>query len=357
MTNKVLRIIFFLGIALSGYWATTWPTAYALARPEGPPPFPPTREAVVEDQAAVAYAEGAYLLYLPVAHAPVKWFDTANREESRLLFQEEYEGTEGVDPGWTGGYATCDAGATSEAFRAATLRRINYFRTMAGVPKIIGFDDAYNVKAQAAALMMSVNGELNHTPDPVWKCYTEAGYEGASSSNLAMDDGVDAIQAYMEDYGGGNFFVGHRRWILYPQTQKMGTGDIPSSPNYPASNALWVFDHEHMWAPRPATREEFVAWPPPGFVPEPVVFPRWSLAYPEADFSLAAVSMTHAGQAIEVQMNPLLDGFGDNTLVWEPRMPNFPSPGSDASYQVSVRNVIVEGQARTFNYTVIVFYP
>jgi uncharacterized protein YkwD len=311
----------------------------------------------VEDRDAVVYEEGEYLLYLPVAQAPAKWVNTANREESRLLFQEEYEGTEGVEPGWTGGHTTCDAGATSEAFQAATLRRINYFRSMAGVPKINGLDPEYNTKAQAAALIMSVNGELNHTPDPVWKCYTEAGYEGASSSNLAMDDGVDAIQAYMEDYGGGNYFVGHRRWILYPQTQMMGTGDIPSSQNYPASNALWVFDHDHMWDPHPATREEFVAWPPPGYVPEPVVFPRWSLTYPGADFSLATVSMTRSGQEIDVLVNPLLDGFGDNTLVWEPQVSISTLPTTDTSFQVSVENVIIDGQARSFNYSVIVFYP
>jgi hypothetical protein len=237
------------------------------------------------------------------------------------------------------------------------LRRINYFRSMAGVPEIIGFDAVYNVKAQAAALMMSVNGDLNHTPEPVWKCFTEAGYEGASSSNLAMGAGVDAIQAYMSDFGGGNYFVGHRRWILYPQTQRMGTGDIPPGDNYPASNALWVFDHEHMWGPRPATREEFVAWPPPGYVPEPVVFPRWSLAYPGADFSLATVSITRLGQEVDVEVNPVLDGFGDNTLVWEHQMPFSVLSTTDTGYQVSVENVIIEGQARSFNYTVIVFQP
>ena len=40
--------------------------------------------------------------------------------------------------------------------------------------------------------------------------------------------------------------------ILYPQTQFMGTGDIPSRDGYPASNALWVFDN-NMWQPRPDT--------------------------------------------------------------------------------------------------------
>lgn len=352
MTHKLLRTILLLGVALS-----VWATAHALVQLEGPPPFPPYREAVEADRGALTYEEGAYLLFLPSVQAPHQWVDTTVREESLRLYQEEYLATDGVASGWAGSHEACDAGVTSEAFRAATLRRINYFRSMAGVPKIRALDDTYNSKAQAAALMMSVNSELDHTPDPDWKCFSEAGYEGAGSSNLAMGTGLDAIVAYMFDHGGGNYFVGHRRWILYPQTQMMGTGDVPSSGNYPASNALWVFDHEHIWDDHPATREEFVAWPPPGYVPDPVIFPRWSLSYPGADFTMATVTMTHAGQAIKVSVNPPLDGFGDNTLVWEPQMPSSTPPPSEASYQVSVKHVVIGGQIRSFDYTVTVFSP
>jgi hypothetical protein len=35
------------------------------------------------------------------------------------------------------------------------LRRINTFRSMAGVPNLRLLSDTYNLKAQAAALMMS----------------------------------------------------------------------------------------------------------------------------------------------------------------------------------------------------------
>src|SRR3954464_7620558 len=62
----------------------------------------------------------------------------------------------------------------------------------------------------------------------------------------------------------------------------MGTGDVPSSgpadDPYPAANELCVFDG-NTFGPRPATREEYVAWPPPGYVPYQVVGPRWSFAY------------------------------------------------------------------------------
>ncbi len=51
----------------------------------------------------------------------------------------------------------------------------------------------------------------------------------------------------------------------------MGTGDVPETASYPAINVLWVQDEDHIFDPRPKTFNEFVAWPPPGYVPAPVV--------------------------------------------------------------------------------------
>lgn len=305
--------------------------------------------------------EWDHFVYLPVvqrAPDPPPWVDTQNRAAAREWYLTEYLGSTNNESGWTGNHATCGAGTTAEAFRAAILRRINYFRSMAGIPPLTGFDATYNAKAQAAALMMSVNRSLSHTPPDTWTCYTEAGREGAGSSNLFLGVyGPEAISGYVYDPGSGNYFVGHRRWILYPQTQVMGTGDIPPRDGYPASNALWVFDRDHMWGPRPATREDFVAWPPAGYVPYQVVYPRWSFGFPQADFSQATVTLTRDGQALAVQQQPPVNGYADNTLVWEPQT-SFGSPGaSDTAYTVTMSNVSIEGQARSFTYTVTIFDP
>ncbi len=310
---------------------------------------------------APALAEGEHLVYLPLVQRPPEpppWVDPQSRAASREWYLTAYLGSASSDSGWMGNHAACGAGATSEAFRAAILQRINYFRSMAGIPSLAGFDASYNAKAQAAALMMSVNRSLSHNPPSSWTCYTEAGREGAGSSNLYLGVyGPNAISGYVYDPGGGNYFVGHRRWILYPQTQLMGTGDVPPRDGYPASNALWVFDRGNMWGPRPETREDFVAWPPPGYVPYQVVYPRWSFGYPQADFSQATVTMTRNGQALAVQRNTPVNGYGDNTLVWEPQVSFGSAPGADTPYQVTVSNVSIGGQLRSFSYTVIVFDP
>ncbi len=293
---------------------------------------------------------------LPIVQSSGSTVDP-ERVASLNLYLQQYLAYTGTPIGWTGNYASCSKGDTNQQFRAAVLARINYFRTLAGLPSVT-LEDEYNQKAQAAALMMSVNGKLSHSPTSDWVCYSSDGKEAAGSSNLALGImGWNAITAYVLEGG----FVGHRRWILYPQTQKMGTGDIPSGSGHPAANALWVFDLDNMWGPRPATRDEFVAWPPPTYVPYQVVNNHWSLSYPDADFSSATVTMTSGSTNLPVTLEPVVTGYGENTLAWITTglgsTGGWPKPSTDATYTVNVRQVIVGGVSRDFAYSVIVFDP
>jgi uncharacterized protein YkwD len=353
VAHRLLLALFVLGLLVIGR-ATAGQSGWEQLL--GEPPTWPERPG-----AAVTAEEGDHLAYLPLVQRPsvaAPWVNTQNREASRTLYLVDDQSSAGIDSGWTGEHATCSGGSTTEAFRLAMLRRINYFRSMAGIPAVTGFDATYTAKAQAAALMMSVNRALSHDPPPGWVCYTEAGDEGAGSSNLYLGVyGPDAISGYIRDPGAGNTAVGHRRWILYPQTQWMGTGDIPPRDGYPAANALWVFDQDHMWGARPETREAYVAWPPPGYVPYPVVYPRWSFAYAGANFGQATVSMTRGGQALAVQVHTPVNGYGENTLVWEPQTSFGSAPPADTSYLVTVSDVEIGGETRDFTYTVIVFDP
>jgi uncharacterized protein YkwD len=320
-----------------------------------PPSFPDSVEA---EKTAVSPNHALYLPLIATPPEPPPWVDTQNRATVRDYYLTIYQASEGVSPGWTGHHASCNPGTTTAAFKEAVALRINYFRQMAGMPSILGFKDEYNQKAQAAALMMSVNRNLSHTPPPSWLCYTDDGYSGASSSNLYLGIyGPAAISGYVLDPGSGNYFVGHRRWILYPQTRYMGTGDVPPQSGYPAGQALWVFDHDNMWGSRPDTREPFVAWPPPGYVPYQVVYPRWSFAYAGADFASATVTMTRNGQPIGTTVSPVVNGFGENTLVWELSEAVPQPPDNDIIYDVTVHNVVINGQPQQFSYAVIIFNP
>jgi hypothetical protein len=289
--------------------------------------------------------------------------NTGSREEVRRFYNAVYMGSSPIASGWAGSLTTCAAGTTSAAFRDTLGLRINYYRAMAGVPAAVVLNGLWNAKDQQAALMMSANNNLSHTPPSSWSCYTADGAEAAGKSNLALGNyGPAAMDGYIEDYGDGNEAVGHRRWLLYPQTQTMGTGDVPPTTGHLSANATWILDGR-FYDTRPAVRDAYVAWPPPGYVPYPVVFPRWSLSYDDADLSGASVSMTSNGVAIAVTTYPVEDGYGENTLVWvpagaSPAEPSvWPKPSGDTAYGVTVQNVVINGRAYRFDYTVRIMDP
>jgi hypothetical protein len=287
----------------------------------------------------------------------------ASREEARNFINLIYQASEGVAMGWTGNIVTGEPGTTTQPFRDAVALRINFFRAMAGVPADITLSDEYSRKDQQAALMMSANNFLSHAPPTNWVFYTAEGAEAAGKSNLALGSaGADAITGYIRDQSDNNSKVGHRRWLLYPQTKIMGSGDVPGGPVLFAANATWVVDSNYGHA-RPDTREEFVSWPPPGFVPYPITFARWSFSYPGADFQSALVSMTNNSVNVDLRKEDVGDGYGENTVVWVPAfldsnaMTPHPRPATDTVYHVTVQNVLIGGNQRTFNYDVTVFDP
>lgn len=315
------------------------------------------------------------LAWLLVVAAPVAAQTAAlsvspgSREEVRQFYRAVYHASEGVPMDWTGSYASGAPGDTSAAFKEATRLRINFFRALAGVPADIDFQPGYSEKAQHAALMMSANNALQHEGiPPSWTFYSAPGAEAAANSNLALGSaGPAAIDAYIADSGASNFSVGHRRWLLFPQTLRMGTGDVPGAAAFPTANAVWVLDLTpggEFNALRPVTRATEIAYPPAGFIPHQLVWPRWSFSHPGADFSAATVTMTRNGQLIAVAPEPLLDSpAGESTLVWiydgKDADDNTPhsAPATDDTYTVVVDNVRIAGATRSFSYDVTVFDP
>src|SRR5688572_3343747 len=81
---------------------------------------------------------------------------------------------ERVDAGWTGSVQGCVVGEESPASLAATLHTVNTLRSFAGIGDV-SFDQAFNHRALAAALMMRAANDLSHTPGPDWPCYSEDG--------------------------------------------------------------------------------------------------------------------------------------------------------------------------------------
>ena len=242
-------------------------------------------------------------------------FGQCDRQQIVNNYNNIYLGSEVSTPqlGWTGNINTCDPGTISTLSINNTLDRINYFRDLVGLPSDIIFDPILNQKCQESALMMEANGTVDHFPPASWNCYTTDGASAAANSNLVIGrHSSGAITGMIEDPGSHNYFVGHRRWLLYTRANTFGTGSTDNT------NVTWVVDIPSFNAPF----YEFVAYPSEGFFPAPLVFERWSLSVPDADFSNTTISMTdEQGINIPLTIEPAYPGgaiIGDNTIVWVP---------------------------------------
>jgi hypothetical protein len=291
-----------------------------------------------------------------------------SREQVRQFYNAVYTASDGVPIDSTANITNnCFAGTNSPAFQNAVLWRINWFRAMSGIPAGVTFSATESAADQSAALMMSANNQVLHTDiPPSWSCFDPSGTNAADNSNLSLGvNGPDAITDYIWDYGAINYQVNHRRWLLYPQTQVMASGDVPAQGAYAAANATWIYD-TNFGGPRPATTYPYVAWPPPGYVPYPVVFPQWSFALSNADLSSATVTMLSNGVPLSVTIQTNVTGYGEDTLVWYPSAIDptsystvFPFNGADTVYSITISNVPigVASNLQSFSYYVTNFDP
>ena len=279
--------------------------------------------------------------------------DPAAVERARVLaeYNTYYIASEASTSGWTGNTANCIPGTISADAMNKALIRINYFRRCVGLNSDITFDATKNGKCQEAALMLDANGTLSHTPPNTWSCWTQNGSDACGSSNIAMGYSITgSISAYINDFGSSNTPVGHRRWVLYSKAKVMGIGHTSTY------NDLWVMGNSGN--PVPSNLPAFIPWPPKGYVPAPLVYARWSFSKRLADFTNATVSMTDgSGNAIPCTViSNTDDGYGDNTIVWEPTGINTTST-SDISYNVTVGNVNINSVDSTYTYKVTIIKP
>jgi len=270
------------------------------------------------------------------------------RDATLIDYQDNFIGSQVnlTELNWTGSVmdTICQPGTISSMAYERTLQRINYYRRLVGLPDSIRWDEVMSDKAQQAAVMMLANHDLSHDPPKTWKCWTQDGYDAARKSNLAFGtQSSESIRAYIQDNGSNNEAVGHRRWILYSRAKSFGMGSTKST------QALWVIGPKN-----PDPEVEFIAYPSQGFFPKPLVYNRWSFSKPNANFSQATIKMTDAfHQDIPLKILPVTNGYGDNTIVWEPEIPlDWLTGPYDEPITVTVSEVKIGGVLREFTYTV-----
>ncbi|NLB18827.1 MAG: CAP domain-containing protein, partial [Syntrophomonadaceae bacterium] len=132
-------------------------------------------------------------------------------------------------------YTTCCyEGILRDSEKYKALDRLNYIRSLHGLnPVSYNYqDDIYTAKA---ALIIVANEKMNHKPDPSYKCYSEEGYTGSSTSNLYMCWGWRSqppkTERFIDDWIIDDRVesLGHRRWLLSPFLKHTSYGrvDVP----------------------------------------------------------------------------------------------------------------------------------
>lgn len=268
--------------------------------------------------------------------------NTYDRAAVDAAYRGEYAPGLSIPSGYGGDVGKCEVGDTSAESRGATLRAINFVRSLAGLAPV-SFSDDLNTRSQYTALMMSANRQLNHNPPPSWRCYTSTGAANAARSNLALwypgitSSGV--VGMYMNEAGAANTAVGHRRWLLNPFSTTMGSGATFDS------NAITVVGPSSSYQPNP----RYVGWPTAGWFPTPLEpSGRWSLSAGNArtSFSRASVAVYRNGVRISAQKDPVHNGYAQPTLVWE--VPD--SLATAGSFHVVVKGIRIGRKARKYSY-------
>ena len=286
----------------------------------------------------------------------------SGREQAVKDYKEMYLTTAVTDAelAWTGNSANCNEGTISKLALDRSLVRLNYFRKICGLPYNMVWNESWFSGCQKAALMMYANNSLSHFPPNTWKCFSQDGYTAAGISNIALGSpsyhSSSTITGWVEDEGASNYTVGHRRWILFSRGKEYGLGCTTGS------SVLHCI--EHTSDPLPANSPAYIAYPPT-FIPQSLVFDRWSLAvtnlnsfFSGVDLSAATIKMTDSqGGDVSLKIVSKTDnGYADQTIVWEPVGINTTAT-TDIKYHVVVDNFTLNGVAKKYEYDVNIIKP
>lgn len=249
---------------------------------------------------------------------------------------------------------TCQAGVLSEATRQNALSIINEIRRLHELDAVV-YDYASDNLVMNASLMMLANNTLNHSPPTTWKCYSAAGAMGANTSNLASIGAYslpeDDFILWLTDRSNlSGSIVGHRRWLLDPFLGQMAFG---RAGNMAAIRVIYDT------VTTPKSTATFVAYPfhdyPVKYYAQGTVLSfsviadsNNKAASARVDFSAAQISVAQRGGSVVGISNVNYDnaGYGlANNLQF--------SAGTLAYnmvYDVTISNVLVSGQARSYSY-------
>lgn len=248
--------------------------------------------------------------------------------------------------------ATCSAGRMPEDGLTDAVRRLNLYRWLNGLNPV-GLDDSAEMLQgqQECALIQLAQRGLSHRPPPTAACYTALGAQH-SSSNLHIGGtttAAESVDGFMQDRGGNNAAVGHRRHFYNDRLDTVGVG--AAADGNLSTSCFWVFDTDGRESGRP-----YATYPNPGFAPIAQVGRRCGgdsyCGDPEVRWSIQNAGLT--SEAIEIEVERVSDGAmldvkpdpgnggsffaaggygGSSALVW---LPDGWTPEAGERYRITI---------------------
>lgn len=266
---------------------------------------------------------------------------------------------------------TCSLGSVSEEVKRRVNETLSQIRILHNLSPV-QYETLGDTEVQSAALIQKANGFLSHTPAQDSKCYTQAGFDGSSSSNIGLAnrniDPADDLINFVDDAFNISTVgrVGHRKHLLNPFLEFTSYGQVGGG------SAVKVFNFFDSINTIEESIPDFVAFP---YLRYPFVFlsdktsnkvTPWNISIVEKKsspwanqhdyFSQANVTVTRKVDSQILSVNHLFsDTFGagiPNNLSW--------SVGDwqyDTWYTVTIDNINYQsGNTGSLSYDVFIDY-
>ena len=265
----------------------------------------------------------------------------------------------------------CHAGRPSEAERQLFINTLNEIRALHNLPKV-RYDQAYEDQMMQASMLLAVNEKTSHYPDGTWRCFSDIGYQGASTSNLNFVQAYQPLASYGADTHVINWLIeknsssiGHRRHILSPFLSKTAYGEVSNTEAKSVATILGAA----MKVVYPYASQTLGTTMPKGVIAYPYhVYPKKFFAKTEplslsilvntqnayanntVDFSQAKLIVTrrdnqHIQTISNIQYDNISYGLVANNLQF-----HFNAMQYNVIYDVQVQNVLVDGKAEDYAY-------
>ena len=265
----------------------------------------------------------------------------------------------------------CDPGLLKAAERQRVLEQVNHVRALHRLPPV-RYEPADDASTTAAALIMAANAELTHQPTSDALCWTEAGAEGARTSNLGQHSQSGGYAQHVVPSGIDLWLIdeevaglGHRRWLLMPALDTISYGRVIGRPPGRPDVQLFSADAIRVVGPRQDISQlgtAVIAYPfgdyPRHLFPSDKVAlsvsiladrgPHGDNGRGVVDFDRAVIRVTGPdGRALPVRdVRQDYEGFGlPNVLYWK-----LDGVQSGVQYQVEIRDIRVYGVSRVVAY-------